>query len=74
MSRATLGRHIYRKCFRTLLNRKCGSFQKAEVERTTLISCLDYAEGAILASLSPYLFRCGVLHRLFRLGLSTTFC
>ena len=41
-------------------------FSKAEVERTTLISCLDYGEGAILASLSPYLFRCGVLHRLFR--------
>ena len=25
-------------------------------------------EGAILASLSPYLFRCGVLHRLFQSG------
>ncbi len=34
----------------------------------TLISCLDYGKGYVQCSHTPYLLKCGVLHRLFSLG------
>ena len=40
-------------------------FSKAEVERTTLITCLAYAEGVIIAPYPHIYLGVGYLHRLF---------
>ena len=34
----------------------------------SLSSCLDYGKGYVQCSHTPYLLKCGVLHRLFSLG------
>lgn len=58
--RRAVDRHIVRKCFRTVLSRKCGSFQSSRT-RTALISCLDISSRGPLYPYIPYLFKCGVL-------------
>ena len=61
-------RHLHRKCFRTVLVRKCGNFRRREDDERHFIACLDHAVGTIRGAHTPYLSECGVLRRLFLLG------
>lgn len=57
---------IHRKCFRIVLSKKSDSFKKQRDDRQHSF-LVQMAEKRIRA-LSPYLFKCGVLYRLFCLG------
>ena len=61
--------HIW-KCFRTVLSRKCGSFLSNVDKTNSTHSCLDYGRAYCIYQYArtPYLFECGVLHRLSLLG------
>ena len=56
------------KVFSHCLYNEIWQFQKEKRQRMTLISCLDYGKGYVQCSHTPYLLKCGVLHRLFSLG------
>ena len=62
------------KCFRTVLYRKCGSFQEQKDYGQHSFIRLAYVEENILFSFSSYLSECGVLDIVyFCSGFSTTF-
>lgn len=57
----------YGKCFQIVLSKKSDSFkkQKDDEQRSFLV---QIADGRISCAVSPHLFKCGVLYRLFCLG------